>query len=160
MKTILLIFLFISITTCKPPGGWSKWKYQSHLSDEFSMGVKDIWIYDHPYWDGPDQTEYVAENCYHHRNDQMRLVVSKKNNDPLGRPWKLGYLRHKHLTGYGYYEVISKTTTSKAISSFFLYRWTENATYEVDVYEIGGDDNRKMRTNYHYYKGNPDNQNE
>ena len=60
------------------------------------------------------------------------------------------------MVKYGYFEIRAKVMKSRVNCAFWLYRWTENATYEIDIVEIAGaapGHETSLHSNAHVYYG-------
>ncbi len=65
----------------------------------------------------------------------------------------------RSMIQYGYLEVRAQAMRATVVNAFWLYRWTPNSTYELDVFEIAAaarGNERTVHTNAHVYYGPPE----
>lgn len=148
-----------------PPSG--KWQPMPELWDEFNGGslAATHWETRSPYYPGKKPGLYMAHNV-EVKGGTLNLWAQAESapNAPAGyRGYSTAYVTSRQTAQYGYFEVRARPMAARINSAFWLYRWTENGTYEIDVFEIGGTAPRHenaVHTNVHVFKGQPELEND
>ena len=147
-----------SINVMADPPAYGQWKYIPEVSDEFSSQNLDKakWQDYHPHWPGRPPGVFKSENVSI-RNKQLILAV-KDESTADKKIISTSVIRGRNKIKYGYFEIKAKANRSRASSAFFLYNWAPDATYEIDIVEIGGASDGKEKnhhSNAHIYYGDP-----
>lgn len=167
MRIRLAFTLLASLGIAAPPAGadtppGKHWIPMPELSDEFNSETlaPHKWETTNPYYPGKKPGMYVPENV-RIRNGMLELWARAENPAKAREGYHgftVAYLASKQKLRYGYLEVRAKPMAARIDCGFWLYRWTETGTYEIDIFEIGatspGHEN-VVHTNLHYYLGDP-----
>lgn len=118
------------------------WKLSETFSDEFNDNTLNTerWHDMHQYWVGRAPAYYNTENI--HFKDGVLLLRSDWTGEYLDAPdgaaalagdpiMTASVIQSKLKSGYGYYEIKSRTAPISLTSAF----WLQGKTKEVDVYE-------------------------
>lgn len=148
-----------------PPG--KIWMPVPELSDEFNGDVLDErrWETHNRYYAGKKPGLYVPRNV---RVSAGMLELWARPESMPGAPsgyrdYTVAYASSKAMVHYGYLEVRARPMAARIDCGFWLYRWTETGTYEIDIFEIGGTapgHENLVHTNLHYYLGDPAREND
>jgi hypothetical protein len=155
---MFVVGFMVSIAHAKPPS-YGTWAYQEAYSDEFTGPTVNLEKWDNftPYWTGQAPDVYTRKNV-EVKNGLLFLHTTNRQED-VGRLINTAFFKNKQPIKYGYFEIRAKAMHSKAISAFWLYRYTPTATYEIDIVEIAGIDSNKSHihhSNTHVYYGDPE----
>jgi beta-glucanase (GH16 family) len=144
-----------------PPEG--RWEPIAEIWDEFDGPRLDSskWDNNNPYYKGKKPGLFMPNNI---QQDNGELSIWARAENIPGAP--LGYhsfttasMTSSQMVQYGYFEVRAKVMRSSVINAFWLYRWTETGTYEIDIFEIAGGARgqaQTIHTNTHVYQGPPE----
>ena len=141
-----------------PPTG--RWEPIVEMWDEFNGAQLDPkkWHDHNPYYPGNKPGIFMPHNVKQ-GNGELSLYT-RMEEVPAAPPgyhsFTTAAIRSKNLVKYGYFEARAKVMKSKSFSAFFLYRWTETATFEIDIFEISGASpgrETSLHTNVHVYRG-------
>lgn len=154
--------LAASAAIAAPPAG-TQWLPVADLSDEFSGQQLDTgkWNNRNPYYRGKKPALYSAGNVEVF-GDALRLWARAEDvaDAPPGyHSFTTAAVSSRAKGGYGYYEVSAKPMDNAIVCAFWLYRWTETGTNEIDIFEIAGGAKRHeqvIHTNTHIYRGPPE----
>lgn len=143
-----------------PPG--THWLPVPELSDEFNGDQLDPnrWETTNRHYLGKKPGLYVPRNV-RTRAGNLELWArseTEQKSPPGYRDFTVAYVASRGKMHYGYVEVRAKAMPSRINSAFWLYRWSETGTFEIDVFEIGAASPGRAQTlhsNVHYYLGNP-----
>lgn len=143
-----------------PPG--ARWQPVTEFWDEFNGEALDNarWTVQSRYYPGKPPGLYLPRNVS--VAGGMLQLWAKQETVP-GAPagyhtYTTAYVSSRKPILYGYFEVRAKPMKARIDSGFWLYRWTETGTYEIDVFEVGGTVPGKeslVHTNAHVYIGDP-----
>ncbi len=91
-------------------------------------------------------------------NGELNLYTKRETppRAPPGFTVTTSAISAKNMVQYGYFEVRAKVQKSKADNAFWLYRWTETGTFEIDIFEIADASpghESIIHTNAHVYYG-------
>jgi hypothetical protein len=160
IKYLIFGFLCFGVTMiqAKPPS-YGTWSYQEAYSDEFvdQKLNADKWENFTPYWTGQAPDVYTRKNV--EISNGKLLLHTTNRQEGVGRLINTAFFKNKQPIKYGYFEIRAKAMSSKAISAFWLYRYTPTATYEIDIVEIAGIDETRSfihHSNTHVYYGDPE----
>lgn len=148
-----------------PPTG--RWQPVPELWDEFSDAALDAerWETRSPYYPGKKPGLYRSGNVA--VKDGL-LTLWARAETVAGAPagyhgYTTAYVTSRQPVQYGYFEVRARPMKARINSAFWLYRWTQGGTSEIDVFEIGatvpGREN-VLHTNTHLYRGRPELEND
>lgn len=148
-----------------PPSG--RWQPLPELWDEFTGAVLAAthWDTRSPYYPGKKPGMYMAHNV-EVKDGMLNLWAQAEPlpNAPAGyRGFSTAYVTSRKTVQYGYFEVRARPMNARINSAFWLYRWTETGTYEIDIFEIGGSTPRHenvVHTNTHVFQGKPEHEND
>lgn len=165
MGTFLLLALSAAASADTPSTG--RWQPIPELSDEFNGERVDPekWEVRSAYYPGKKPGLYVPYNTVQ-KNGFLNLwaqAESPPNPPPGYYGYTTAYVSARQPIQYGYIEVRARPMHSRINCSFWLYRWTETGTYEIDIFEIAGaapKNENAMHINTHYYKGQPELEND
>jgi len=147
-----------------PPGNWLP---VPALSDEFEGERVDSqrWEINNRFYPGKKPGLYAKHNVVE-KAGMLNLWAQAEtlpNSPPGYSGYTVAYVASKQMLQYGYIEVRARVMDSEVTSAFWLYRWTETGTYEIDVFEIGGASKgheKVIHTNAHAYRGDPEQEND
>ncbi len=140
-----------------PPGHWT---LTPEVSDEFDGTQPDQtkWQTFNPYYSGPEPGFYAAENALL-SNGQLQMMTRFAQSSSPDFPWfTTAHMKSTARVKYGYFETRAKVAATKAVSAFWLYRYTERGTFEIDIVEAGGASPGREKihhSNAHVYYGDP-----
>lgn len=161
---------FLTLTTpwawaSTPPEG--RWEPITEIWDEFDGPRLDTakWDDRNLYYKGKKPGLFVPHNI---QLDNGELHIWARAENIPGRPpgyhsFTTAAITSTNWVKYGYFEVRAKVMRSSIINAFWLYRWTENGTYEIDILEVSGGGSkheRTIHTNTHVYYGPPELEND
>lgn len=148
-----------------PPGG--HWRPIPELSDEFNGERLDAakWDVRSLYYPGKKPGLYVPYNTTqkHGFLNLWAQAETLPKAPPGYHSYTTAYVSATQPIRYGYIEVRARPMNSRINCGFWLYRWTETGTYEIDIFEIAGaapENENAVHINAHYYKGQPELENE
>lgn len=163
MRTALGLILALTILPAladTPPHG--RWQPLPALWDEFNGNALDTsrWESRSPYYQGKPPGQYSTRNI---DVDQGMLKLWARAetlpNAPSGyHDFTVAHLKSRQMVKYGYFEVRAKAMDARINSAFWLGRWTESGTYEIDIMEVGGASQgheTAVHTNTHVFLGDP-----
>lgn len=162
LLVVFCLFLFSTKTLSSPPQ-YGKWQLLPELSDDFSLGSLDKkkWQNHSPYWGGKAPGLHSSDSTMVWKDELLLITQDESSNQR--RRIRTAFFKSKQPVKYGYLEIKAKAMPSKAAAGFFLYRYTKNATYEIDIVEIGagapGHEN-VHHSNAHVYYGDPELEND
>ncbi len=166
----LLCLTFLMLTTpwtwaSTPPEG--RWEPIAEIWDEFDAPRLDTakWDDRNLYNKGKKPGLFVPRNI---QLDNGKLNIWARSENVPGAPsgyhsFTTAAITSSSLVKYGYFEVRAKVMRSRVTNAFWLYRWTETGTYEIDIFEIAGSapgHERTIHTNTHVYYGAPELEND
>lgn len=154
----LITLLFMSLTYASPPEH-SQWELMPEFSDEFNSGSlnRSKWRDNNPYYSGSPPGIYARENPL--VQGGKLLLTGRMKGDKI----TTSIIQSQGNLQYGYLEVRAKASASRLINAFWLYRYTDKATFEIDIVEMAGTakgHEEKVHTNTHVYYGDPKLENE
>lgn len=139
-----------------------RWQPVPEMWDEFSDATLDParWETRNPYYPGKKPGLYRSANV---AVKDGRLMLWARAETVLGAPdgyhgYTTAYVTSRQPVQYGYFEVRARAMKARINSAFWLYRWTEGGTGEIDVFEIGATvpgREKVLHTNTHLYRGRP-----
>lgn len=167
INRIPVMISFMSLAAIPPawaePPADGTWVNVPALSDEFNAEalVMERWDASNRYYLGQKPGAYTPHNVV--VQDGMLQLWAQVQDLPDLPP---GY--HTYSTAaitsripqqYGYFEIAALPMANPLLCAFWLYRWTETGTYEIDIAEIAAgavERERWVHTNIHYYQGPPE----
>jgi beta-glucanase (GH16 family) len=156
----LSLFFRIHAVEADPPTT-GQWEFAPEFSDEFNAPHLDTrkWLAQHPFYFGR-KPGLIHPDRVAVKDGFLNLWVQREvpQGTPAGYQYTYGYLQSRQSLLYGYLEVRAKLPKSAANSGFWLYRWSETGTFEIDVFEIAPrakGHERTIHTNAHVYLGPP-----
>lgn len=165
MPTRILLGLTLALATLPaladtPPSG--RWHPLPELWDEFNGNALDTnrWETRSPYYQGKQPGQYSQRNVEVNQG-VLNLWTRAETlpNAPAGyHDFTVAHLKSRQPVKYGYFEVKAKAMDAKINSAFWLGRWTETGTYEIDIMEVGGASKGHeyaVHTNTHVFLGDP-----
>ena len=160
---IILALLFAAAQTRADTPLGKHWIPVFELSDEFNAESVDPakWETTNRYYSGKKPGFYSERNARTNAGHlELWARAESDGKAPAGyRGYTVAYVASKRHMRYGYVEVRAKSISARIDCSFWLYRWTESGTYEIDVFEIGAGapgHEHSVHTNLHYYLGDPE----
>lgn len=166
--TVLALCLYLAITqTMAATPDSSRWEPIPELWDEFSSeGLNsEKWDGDNPYYKGKKPGMFAPHNIQV-TGHELKLWA-REENPPLALSGYHSYttsaISSKQEVKYGYFEVKAKAMRSRVNNAFWLYRWSDKGTYEIDIFEASGGHPQKhnmLHTNAHVYVGPPELEND
>lgn len=149
-----------------PPGGY--WEPVPALWDEFNGTTLDDkkWNAEpNRFRPGHKPGMHMARNVVPEGNELVLWSRAENvaNAPPGYRDYTTSSIVAREMMLYGYIEVRAKVSTSRINDAFWLYRWTQTGTYEIDIFEIAGtapDRQNLLHMNTHVYLGDPDKEND
>jgi beta-glucanase (GH16 family) len=157
-RVLLLSLLLLPNDVHGSPPEYGEWNLLSDFSDEFKGATvnSNKWQTNSPHWGGRPPGLYTSQNTMVWK-DELTLITHD-DSDENRRLIRTGFFKSKQAVQYGYIEIKAKAMPSFAASGFFLYKYTDNATYEIDIVEIGGTalgHEKIHHSNAHVYYGDP-----
>lgn len=142
----------------EPPAG--QWRPVPVFSDEFEGDRLDgsRWEVNNRFYPGKKPGLYAKHNTVQ-KAGYLNLWAQAETlpNSPSGYAgYTVAYVTSRQMLRYGYIEARARVMDSEVLSAFWLYRWTETGTYEIDVFEIGGagkGHENVIHTNAHAFRG-------
>lgn len=139
-----------------------RWQPVPELWDEFTDPTLDAarWQTRNPYYPGKKPGLYRPDNV---AVRDGRLTLWARAETVPGAPagysgYTTAYVTSRQAVRYGYFEVRARPMKARINSAFWFYRWTEDGTGEIDVFEVGGTvpgRENALHTNTHLYRGRP-----
>lgn len=141
-----------------PPTG--RWEPITEMWDEFNGAQLDP-----KKWNNQQNPSYPGRKPglvmpYNAKleNGELNLYTRSETapRAPPGYTFTTANISNKNLVKFGYFEVRAKVAKSRVNCSFWLYRWTENGSSEIDIAEVAGmaqGHESSLHTNAHVYYG-------
>lgn len=149
----LLALLFATEGQASPPDH-SLWQLLPEFSDEFNRRQleKSKWKDHNPYFTGPPPGVHSSDNVL--LQEGKLLLSSRMQHGAV----TTSTIQSLEPLQYGYLEIRAKTMPSHILNGFWLYRYTDTATFEIDIVEMAGTAEKHeqlVHTNTHVYYGDP-----
>ncbi len=162
--SLLAVALSFSLTVRAdtPPTG--RWEPIIEIWDEFNGAQVDLkkWVNEpNKYIPNSGMKPYNAQLEKGELNIYTRM--EKISGTSTDQTITSGEISSKTMVKFGYFEVRAKVQKSKVNCAFWLYRWTETATFEIDIFEIAGatvGSETSLNSNAHVYYGPPEKEND
>jgi beta-glucanase (GH16 family) len=164
--SVLFLLLHASIVSASTPDT-GRWEPIPELWDEFSATTLDSrkWDSENIYYKGKKPGMFVPNNIQ--VTDHQLRLWAREEAPPLSLSGYHSYttsaISSRHEVKYGYFEIKAKVMQSRVNNAFWLYRWTDRGTYEIDIFEISGGHPQKdtfLHTNAHVYFEPPEFEND
>ncbi len=114
------------------PNNTRDWKFSITFSDEFNSDKLDTdkWFDHNPTWIGRYPSYFRPQNV---RVEDGNLILRSEMSDIVDgvQTYNAATIKSKLWTGYGYYEIKSRTSQISMTSSF----WFHGNQFEIDVFE-------------------------
>ncbi len=164
---LLAAFLFVPVRALAdtPPTG--SWEPIPELWDEFNgaqLNPKKWANEQNPSYLGRKPGMMMPYNAQL-EGGELNLFARKESipGAPPGYSFTTGNISSKVMVRYGYFEVRAKVMKSRVDCAFWLYRWTDAASFEIDIFEIAGTaqgQESSLHTNAHVYYGPAEQEND
>jgi len=140
------ILAFALDAAAAPPAG-SEWNPSPALTDEFEAGKLSKWHDRNPQWKGRQPGYFSPANVS--VGDGMLHLTARAEELP-GLPegyhtFTTAAVKSTTLVRYGYFEIRCRPMKSKASSAFWFYDSTRERWTEIDVFEICGGCEERLR---------------